>query len=147
MRKNKVGRPRLTYKSFLEILEWDTPITELKEYLNGTKEFNYTIVTPERKQELLTTIIPQLIIKLEQDRDEDVKDWSNAPLFRLSYIYCLNNRKPFYNIFNVAMEIINRIHKGNREIILQKRFQEYYNRAKEIELDDTAGLKKLLKRL
>lgn len=137
----------MNYKKLLDRLENDTCIADLELYLSGKKRFDRRTVTPEQNEELLTKIIPRLIKEMHSDIENDLKYWVNAPIFRLAYVHCINNRIDLSKIMDVAIEIVNRIHKDNQEVVLQKRFREYHNRAKDTELNDNEGIRKILKRL
>jgi len=113
--------------------------------------------------------------RYEKDINENIILWYNAPIFRLAYIYCLNNTKgaikianihiKYYNsiykkkikllksstnsltlIFDIAIEIIGRINKDNQQI-LPRRYKDYCNKAKDRELSETEGLRQMLKRI
>ena len=124
----------MNYKKLLDKLENDTSVSELELYLSGKKRIDRRLATPEQKIELLNKIIPKLIKDMHKEIDIEIKDWYNAPIFRLSYIHCLNNRIDLNNIFNIASEICNRINKDSDNIAITQRFKEYYKRTVNTEL-------------
>ena len=118
----------MNYKKLLDKLESDTSVADLELYLSGKRRIDRRTATLEQKIELLNKIIPKLIKNMRKEIDIEIKDWYNAPIFRLAYIHCLNNHIDLNNIFNVASEICNRINKDSDDIAITQRFKEYYKR-------------------
>lgn len=118
----------MNYKKLLNRLENDTCIADLELYLSGGKKFDRRIITPKQKQELLDKVIPRLIKKIHNEIEQEVKDWYNAPIFKLAYVHCFNNRIDLSKIFDVSMEIVNRINKDSDDIAITQRYKEYYKR-------------------
>jgi len=128
------GESIMNYKKLLDKLEHDTSVSNLALYLSGKRRIDRRTATPEQKAELLNKVIPKLIKDMHKEIDTEIKDWYNAPIFRLAYIHCLNNRIDLNNIFNVANEICNRINKDSDNIAITQRFKEYHKRTVNTEL-------------
>ena len=124
----------MNYKKLLDRLENDTCVADLELYLSGKKRFDRRTVTPEQNEELLTKIIPRFIKEMHNDIENDIKYWRNAPIFRLAYVHCLNNRIDLSKIMDVAIEIVNRINKDNKNIAITQRYKEYYKRTVNTEI-------------
>ena len=124
----------MNYKKLLDKLENDTSVADLELYLSGKRRIDRRPATPEQKVELINKVIPRIIKEMHRDVEVEIKSWYNAPIFRLAYIHCLNNRIELNNIFNVASEICNRINKDSDNIAITQRFKEYYKRTVNTEL-------------
>jgi hypothetical protein len=124
----------MNYKKLLDRLENDTCVADLELYLSGKKRFDRRTVTPEQNTELLTKIIPRFIKEMHNDIENDIKYWRNAPIFRLAYVHCINNRIDLSKIMDLAIEIVNRINKDNKNIAITQRYKEYYKRTVNTEI-------------
>jgi len=118
----------MNYKKLLDKLENDTCVADLELYLSGKKRFDRRTATPEQRTELLTKVIPKLINEMHRDSEKEAHLWYNAPIFKLAYVHCLNNRIDLSKIFDVAIEIVNRINKDSDNIAITQRYKEYYKR-------------------
>jgi CRISPR-associated protein Cas8b1/Cst1 subtype I-B len=124
---------KFNYREYVDYLENDININTMQQYINSKKRLNHHL-TSEQRKELQENILPHFIIQMRKEIDKDIKYWYNAPIFRLSYIHCLNMKKPLIDIFKVASEICNRLTEDNNMIAIKRRFKEYYDRMVNIEL-------------
>lgn len=112
----------------------DTSLVELKKYITGERTIERHIGTKREKEEFLNVFIPKLIIQREKENAEDVKLWYNAPLFRLAFQYCLQTRRPKSDLFDVAMNIIQKVNYDRKHLCLQNKFRNYYHCTKGVEI-------------
>ena len=124
----------MNVKKFKNQLIHDTSLFELREYVSGVRHIDHRTGTKEEKAELLNVFIPKLIERQAKENAEDVKLWYNAPLFRLAFQYCLQNRRPKSDLFDVALDIVRKIKYDSKHLRLENKFQNYYHRTKGVEV-------------
>jgi len=124
----------MNVKKFKNKLTHNTSLIELEEYVVGIKKIDHRTGTKKEKAELLNVFIPKLIEHLVKENAEDIKFWYNAPLFRLAFQYCLQNRRPKSDLFDVALEIIRKVEYDSKNLRLKNKFRTYYHRTKGVEI-------------
>ena len=117
----------MNLKKYLEKLEMDTSLEDLKQYASGAKQINNSLKKKDREN-IKTKVLPKLIKKLERENAKFAREFVKAPILKLAYHHCILHKIDQHQIFDVAKEIVDRINKDDKDVAVKKRFSEYVKR-------------------